>query len=291
MSKKGIAYTVGSALLFGFIPLITAVVYQQGIGAMTVAFFRSFIVMCVLFVLLRIRKVSLRLDSYQIKQILKISCFGTGATIILLNYSYLFIDTGTATSLHFLYPIFVALLCRWMYQERLNRQKLIALGWAFIAIVCFILDHFEASILGYTFAILSGLTYAYYMVKVEKTGLVHIDAMKLSFYLSMVVSILCFILQFFIEPIQYIVSIKIYVLLIIIALSSSFLAVIFLQKGIQYLGSTNASIFCLFEPIVSLLCGVLFLNEELSIFKTLGCLCIICSLLIFIYADKKVRDE
>src|SRR5699024_7893777 len=118
--KKGIAYTVGSALLFGFIPLITAVVYQQGIGAMTVAFFRSFIVMCVLFVLLRIRKVSLRLDSYQIKQILKISCFGTGATIILLNYSYLFIDTGTATSLHFLYPIFVALLCRWMYQERLN---------------------------------------------------------------------------------------------------------------------------------------------------------------------------
>lgn len=291
MSKKGIAYTVGSAVLFGLIPFITSVVYRQGISAMTVAFFRSFIVMCVLFTLLKIRKVPLQLDMYQIKQILKISCLGTGATIILLNYSYLFIDTGTATSLHFLYPIFVALLGRWMYQERLNRQKLIALGCAFIAIICFIADHFETSILGYVLAILSGLTYAYYMVKVEKTGLVHMDVMKLSFYLSTVVSILCLLLQFVTEPIQYIVSWEIYLLLIIIALGSSFLAVIFLQKGIQYLGSTNASIFCLFEPIISLLCGILFLNEELSIFKSLGCLCIICSLLIFIYSNKKVRDE
>ena len=55
MSKKGDIYTIGSAVLFGFIPLITSIVYKQRISAMTVAFFRSFIVMCVLFILLKIK--------------------------------------------------------------------------------------------------------------------------------------------------------------------------------------------------------------------------------------------
>lgn len=290
MSKKGIVYTIVSAVLFGIIPFFTATVYQHGANALTVAFFRSFIVMCVVFILLKIRKVSLKIEKHQLLQIVNIAILGNGATLILLNYSYLYIDTGSATSLHFLYPIFVALLCKWLYKEKLNTYKIIALGCSFVAIVCFLFDHFETSILGYILAIASGITYAYYMVKVEKTGLVKLDSMVLSFYTSFVVSMLCFFLQFISEPIYYKFPGEIYMLLIVIALGSSFLAAIFLQKGIYYLGSTNASIFCLFEPIVSLLCGYALLDEALSISKVLGCVFIIISLSIFIYADKKVRD-
>ena len=54
-------------------------------------------------------------------------------------------------------------------------------------------------------------------------------------------------------------------------------AVALLQIGIRLIGSTKTSILCLAEPITSVVCGVVLLNEQLSIMKLIGCAFILLS--------------
>ena len=51
----------------------------------------------------------------------------------------------------------------------------------------------------------------------------------------------------------------------------SFLGLVALQRGSSYIGATSTALFSLFEPITSLMAGVLFLQEEITIWKISGC--------------------
>ena len=57
----------------------------------------------------------------------------------------------------------------------------------------------------------------------------------------------------------------------IVAVSVSVGANAFLQVGIRYTGASTSAILSMFEPITSVVCGVLILNESLSGVKLLGC--------------------
>ena len=87
------------------------------------------------------------------------------------------------------------------------------------------------------------------------------------------------------SSIQFILPWNAYGLILLLSLVSSFLAVVLLQKGIQYLGSSTASLFCLFEPVTSVVCGALFLKEALTPAKIIGC-CIIFTALIIMSREQ-----
>ena len=140
----------------------------------------------------------------------------------------------------------------------------------------------NGSLFGYFLAITSGLTYAFYLVKMDKTGLVKMNALKLSFYLALFTTIEIFTMNLFMQDVVFKMDALSYGLLLVLALSSSFLATVLLQKGVLLLGSTRASFICLLEPVTSMIVGILWLNEALTFNKGLGGLAIIVSLIIFL---------
>ena len=135
----------------------------------------------------------------------------------------------------------------------------------------------DGSLFGYFLAITSGLTYAFYLVKMDKTGLVKMNALKLSFYLALFTTIEIFTMNLFMQDVVFKMDAIAYGLLLVLALSSSFLATVLLQKGVLLLGSTRASFICLLEPVTSMIVGILWLNEALTFNKGLGGLAIIFS--------------
>lgn len=201
--------------------------------------------------------------------------------MILLNESYTFVDTGVATSLHFLYPLFVSILCFIFYGEKLKRRQLIAMMFALLGIACF-MNKGSGSLFGYIIAILSGLTYAYYLVKMDKTGLVRMCEYKLSFYLALFTFFEIVIINVFISDVVFYLDFFSYLLLLILSLSSSFIATVLLQKGVLLLGSTRASFICLLEPITAMVMGIIFLGEAISFSKLFGAICVVISLLVFL---------
>lgn len=279
--KKGYIYTALSAIIFGLMPLLTKIIIARGATSLTIPFFRVFYVTIVLFLVLKIKKIDLHLEKRDLISAILTSIFGSGLTIIILNESYNYVDTGIATSLHFLYPLFVAILCCFFYGEKIKKKQIISLSFALVGIICF-MSKGNGSLFGYFLAIASGLTYAFYLVKMDKTGLVKMNALKLSFYLALFTTIEIFTMNLFMQDVVFKMDAIAYGLLLVLALSSSFLATVLLQKGVLLLGSTRASFICLLEPVTSMIVGILWLNEALTFNKGLGGLAIIISLIIFL---------
>ena len=118
MKKQGMLLTAFSAMLFGLIPLLTSVLYANGLDAVSVSFYRYVFIVPVLFLLCRLRNISLRITKNEaIFLLVHVSLFST-LTNLLLNASYVYIHTGVATTLHFLYPMFVILICKMCIRDR-----------------------------------------------------------------------------------------------------------------------------------------------------------------------------
>lgn len=279
--KKGYIYTALSAIIFGLMPLLTKIIIARGATSLTIPFFRVFYVTIVLFFVLKIKKIDLHLEKRDLLSVILTSIFGSGLTIIILNESYNYVDTGIATSLHFLYPLFVAILCCFFYGEKIKKKQIISLSFALVGIICF-MSKGNGSLFGYLLAIASGLTYAFYLVKMDKSGLVKMNTLKLSFYLALFTTIEIFTMNLYMQEVVFKMDALSYGLLLVLALSSSFLATVLLQKGVLLLGSTRASFICLLEPVTSMIVGILWLNEALTFNKGLGGLAIIISLIIFL---------
>ena len=101
---------------------------------------------------------------------------------------------------------------------------------------------------------------------IDKSGLKQMDPFKLTFYLSLVVSICVFIYGISTQTLAFSLTPGAWFLTLMIAL-----------LVIRLIGSTKASILCLAEPITSVVCGVVLLNEQLSIMKLIGCAFILLS--------------
>ncbi|MEG2544486.1 MAG: DMT family transporter [Longicatena sp.] len=287
MSIKGIICTIFSALLFGITPILASWIYHYGASSITVVFFRSLFVIPILFLIMKSKHIPLTISKHDLTNTAIVALFGSGLTTILLFTSYQYIAVGTATTLHFLYPIFVAIFCYFVYQEKLSKSKVFALSLALLGTLCFFDFHTSNNYIGLMLAIGSAVAYAFYMVQLEKTRLTHLNAFKVSFYMAIFTLCETIVYHLFIPTISFVFPLEAYGLLILLAIVSSFLAVVFLQIGIKELGSSTASLFCLFEPITSIIAGYIFLQESIGISKIIGCFMILSSLILITLAEKR----
>lgn len=130
----------------------------------------------------------MKVEKKELKHIFILSLIGVALTTALLYSSYSYIGVGVATTLHFMYPIFVALACRFIFNEKLGKRKVLSLVMAFLGVALFMDMKSSNNLLGALMALISGLTYAFYIVYLEKKELVKINPYKLSFYIVSFVS-------------------------------------------------------------------------------------------------------
>ena len=278
MKFKGILFTMISAIIFGFTPILADITYTLGNNSLSMTFYRNLFAVPFLFFILKYKKISLKINKNEFKDILIISIFGVALTTVLLYSSYSYIGVGVATTLHFTFPIFVALACRFIFKEKLCKNKIIALITSFIGILFFMEKGSSSNILGVLMALISGVTYAFYIVYLEKKKLININSYKLLFYIALFVSIAMFLGNLFYPYIVVKLCFKAYLLMFIVSILASVFGVLLLKIGISIIGSTSAAIFSLFEPITSLIFGVLLLNENLNLMKIIGSLIIFISI-------------
>lgn len=278
MKFKGILFTMISAMIFGFTPILADMTYNLGNNSMSMTFYRNLFAVPFLLFILKYKKIPLKINKNEFKDILIISIFGVALTTVLLYSSYSYIGVGVATTLHFTFPIFVALACRFIFKEKLCKNKIIALITSFIGILFFMEKGSSSNILGILMALISGVTYAFYIVYLEKKKLININSYKLLFYIALFVSITMFLGNLFYPYIVVELPFKAYLLMFIVSILASVFGVLLLKIGISIIGSTSAAIFSLFEPITSLIFGVLLLNENLNLMKIIGSLIIFISI-------------
>ena len=236
--------------------------------------------------MIKLLKINYKISLEQLKKITLVGVIGNAFTVAMLYTSYSYIQVGSATVLHFLYPMFVSLICFFYYKEQLSKAVRICLAIASIGILFFI-EGGNASFIGLFLALFSGITFAYYIVGVEKLGLQTINPYVLNFYFAIVIAITLLIIGIISNQLVLSLPMKAYGYSFIIAILTSIIGIICLQQGIKHLGATTASILSMFEPVTSVIFGIIILHEQLTIVKAIGCLIILGAVIGLIVSNSK----
>lgn len=268
---KGIALVILSAVIYGGTPSMVKYTYAHGSNPVMMTMFRSLLPIPIILAILLIKKIPIKIPAKTLGKISVIALVGSTATTVMLNMSYSYIPVGMATTLHFVYPTFVSLLCFFFYKERIDRAKILALLISSAGILCFFQGGASGSLAGIFLALSSGLTYVFYMVAVDKWGIKDMHPMAFSFYTCVFVSVYTFLYGLLTSQVTFGMTPLSWIYTFIVAILVSIGANAFLQVGIRYTGASTSAILSMFEPITSVVCGVLILRESMSGMKLLGC--------------------
>lgn len=290
MKFRGILFTILSAVIFGVTPALASLTYGLGNNSLSMTFYRNLFAIPFLFLILKYKKIPLKIERGELKNIFILSLIGVAITTALLYSSYTYIGIGAATTLHFMYPIFVAMACKFIFKEKLGKGKILSLILAFIGVALFMDTKSSGNILGDLMALISGGTYAFYILWLDKKDLVKINPYKLSFYIVTFSSFEMFVGNIFGSYIEVNLPLKAYILMMICSILASIVGIVSFQIGVSIIGSTSAAIFSLFEPITSVISGILLFNESLNISKLIGCLIIFVAIT-YLAIESKTRKD
>lgn len=290
MKQKGIFYTILSAVSFGIMPLLCSNAYDLGANAETLVFLRNVFAIMILFVLMKLQHIPFNITKHDFKNTAIVGIFGITLTALLLYNAYNFVSLGTATTLHFLYPAFVALINFIFYKEKLNKTTFFVLLVATAGIFFFLEPGNNSSIFGIILAICSSITYAFYMTGVERRGLNQMNSYKLTFYLALIACGFMFFYNLIMNKMVWNMPLAAYGYAFLIGFGCSFFAVFTLQLGIKYLGASTAAIFCMFEPVTAVIAEWILFGEALSMEKIIGCVLILGAVSVLILLDRQKQS-
>lgn len=277
---KGFLATVVSATFFGFIPLMVKVVCSGGGNTLAAAFYRFALSLPVLYIYLRCKKVPMGITKKQLLDIILITLLGYGGTTVFLFTSYNYIPLGMATTIHFTYPVFTILGCVIFLHEKIRKMKVLAVVLSFGGILFFYNGDGSVSLLGMALAFVSGMTYAFYTIYLRESSLKDMDSVKLIFYLNSVGAVMMLVMSLVTGDFTVGLTPVAWAVAAFLAVSASFIGVLGYQVGVKCIGPQNTSILSTFEPITSVIIGVLVYQEGFTVRTLLGCLCILSSVII-----------
>ncbi len=269
---KGIAYALISSSTFGLIPLFSIPVLASGaMGVPSLLFYRfAFATAAIAVAGLALKR------NFKIKPavLVKISVLGIfyASTSMGLTMSYQYISSGAATTIHFLYPILVTAIMIAFFGEKASRTLIAASVLSIIGVA--LLSQGEGGGVepkGLLLVLMTVVTYATYIVGVNKSGVESTDPVILTFYVF-VASTALFAAYAWgtggtIEPIKDCTTMWHIVLL---ALLPTVISDFTLILAIKYVGSTVTAILGSMEPLTAVLVGVFYFSESFSIKTAAG---------------------
>lgn len=276
----------GSAIVFGFTPVLAAISYQGGNNGINMAFLRALVPIPVLLFLGRNWQMP---TPAQWKSGLIAGCLSYGCTLLLYS-SYEYISPGLATTLHFLYPLYVTVYEAVRDRKNPGGKRLCGLALGLVGSLLF-LDKSSSggSLMGYVLAIGSGLAYAAYIIALGKEAKAEpMPLMRLMLVISVSGVILCGAAGLLMNKLVFTFSATTWLCAISVALLAAVVGSVLFQRGVREVGGANAALLSLFEPITSVVFSVVLLGDVLSLTKVLGSLLILGSLvLISLQSQKK----
>lgn len=282
-------YTLGAiaAISYGLNPLFALPLYEGGMGPDSVLFFRYLLAIPVMALMLLIRRGAseFRINTRE-GVTLAVAGIMVSLSSLTLFQSYNYMDVGIASTLLFVYPIMVALIMTLCFKERFTAVTglSIALALAGIWFVGKTADGTVISPTGSFLVFVSSLTYALYIVGVNKTMLCRMPTLKVILY------VLIFGILLFGIRLMYSGEIEIpdspWLWLNVLGLAVLPTAVSFASTtaAIQYIGATPTAILGALEPLTAVVVGAMVFGEQLTPRICLGIVLILAGVTMIVSA-------
>lgn len=285
MNAKVKGYILGSiaAASYGMNPLFALPLYKEGMDPDSVLFFRYLFAISILGIMLKARGRSFKLRRQDILPLIALGWLVAISSLTLFQ-SYNYMEAGIASTILFVYPILVAVIMALAFKERITLQTVLCIFLALSGIALLYKDDdgTTLSLMGIALVVASSLSYAIYIVGVNRPRLKDVATLKITFY------VLLFGLSLFLVRVDfgqslYIVD-KWYLWGNLFALAVFPTAISFFctTQAIQYIGSTPTAILGALEPVTAVFFGVTIFGESLTPRLCFGIALIILSVTLII---------
>jgi drug/metabolite transporter (DMT)-like permease len=192
-----------------------------------------------------------------------------------------YIGTGLAMVIFFSYPIMIALGSWLIHRHKLNGG--IVLTLIVMTTGLFLIRNSSSetiNVLGISFGIINALCYAFYVMGSKQLSTVNLDSNVFTIMVCLGSSFIFLILSLFSHTFVFPATLKNWEYLLAIGVLATALPIQLMLEGLKYVSSLRASIISVLEPLVTVVLGVILLNESISDLQIVGSLLILGSTLL-----------
>ena len=277
-SVKGYVLGVVAAASYGTNPLFALPLLGAGIDAYSVLFLRYFFAIPILALMMVARGRGFGLRRSQVVPLALLGLL-MAASSLTLYVSYDYIGAAIASTLLFIYPILVTVIMALFFHERVSATTVacIVLATAGIGLLYRGGDGAVLHPTGLLLVFLSALSYAIYLVAVNKGQMKQIPTLKLTLYV-IVFGLLLFAFRF--QPSTFsVLSARplLWVSAFCMALFPTAISLLCTSAAIQKIGSTPVAVLGAMEPVTAVAIAILIFHEALTVRLAVGMLLVIVS--------------
>lgn len=287
MKLQGYLFAALAAATYGTNPIFAKPLYAAGMNTDSVLLFRYLIAILMMWLLLLWKCHSLKrtIQVCKVRRADLPQLFVMGllmsASSILLFVSYNYMPVGIASTLLFIYPILVALIMTVCFRERLSWLMIACLVLAStgIGLLCKsdnsdgygLSDSF---LIGFLCVMASSLSYAIYLVGLNKSRLRAIPSLTATFYVLLFGSLIYIVRIGCGIPLTLPTTPLMWLCCAGLGLFPTVISLVFTTLAIQRIGSTQTALLGALEPVTAVSLGILLLGETITWVELLG-MCLI----------------
>lgn len=290
---KGIICGIVAAITYGMNPLGALNLYRDGINVHSVLFYRYGLAVVILAGLVLLGKETFRIGLRE-----GLVCFALGAVFatssLSLFTSFHYMDAGIACTILFIYPVMVAVIMALFFRERITIVSALSIVMSLggIGLLYKDGDGLSLSTAGVLLVVLSALTYAIYIVTVNKAGL-RLPPVKLTFFVMLFGVLTVVIHSLFREEhhIQLLTTLPQWLWALMLAVVPTVISLVLMVVAVENVGSTPTAIMGALEPVTAVVVGVMVFNEDFTLRIASGMVLILIAVSLIIVEKPQRNGE
>ena len=269
---KGYALAAFAAAAYGTNPAFAIPLYEQGMNPVSVLLFRYILGLPILLLIMKFRGLTVALRRSEIMPVFILGALMAFSSLSLFK-SYEYMNSGVASTLLFVYPVMVAVLMIFFFNEKFRFSVALCLALMAVGLMFLLKPQNGVSIntFGLILVMVSALTYALYIVIVNVSKSVkNIPTTKLMFYILLSGSLVYVAFMLFGTTVSLPSKTTGWLNLAALAIVPTLISLACTTRAIQLIGSTPTAILGALEPVSAVVLSVTVLGQTLTAGDVIG---------------------
>lgn len=290
---KGTVCGILSAVSYGTNPLGALNLYAEGLNPTSVIFYRYCIAALILAIMMMAKKTFFLITQREAKVLISLGILMAASSLSLYS-SFNFMDAGIASTLLFVYPVMVAVMMAMFFKEKLTTITILSIMLALggISMLSKGGDGATLSLMGVALVMVSSLTYAVYIIIVNKSA-IRMSSIKLTFWVLLTGTICTLLYSFFAES-QALLPLstpRAWLYATVLAVFPTVISLILMVIAVNNVGSTPTAVMGALEPITAVCIGVFVFGEAFTPRLAIGCVLILVAVMMIVAGNSLKRNK
>lgn len=293
MNKKliGILCAVGAAVCYGTNPLGALNLFAEGMNTPSVLFYRFGLAWLIIAVVMLFRRESLRVNKREFLTLTALGILFIFSSLT-LYLSFHLMPAGVASTILFTYPVMTAAIMAFFFRERIRFATVASILLSLLGVLLLYWGDTDGGALhlgGVVLVLVSALTYALYIIVVDKSPLA-MSSFKINFYVLFYCAAgMAMFALLSGQSLQLPSTPRAWLWVSWLAVVPAIMALVMMVYAAKYIGSTPTAILGALEPTTAVLIGVFVFAEPFTLRLLLGIVLILAAVTIVVLAKGNKR--